>query len=564
MKKLQYLFMALLCFGTNVVAQVADSVTVWISRESDDGDPWVYYRQDIDSFSQGLRVISIRKEWANNSWVNKEQTSFQYAGSMVSEEIFQKWDGAQWINASRKMYSYDPSVDSIRIFKWVGSWADSSMWIYERNAIGLDSNVIYQKNVSNIWVNFSLATYSYNADSSFESKWFSYWDTTLMQWNAQYYTFWYKDSLQRDTSIEEQKFNGLIFENFTRTYLEYDSLNRIIYKEEANWNDFDSIWDFLRHRETLQYDSLDRLVQINSYDIPGGPGLILYHYDSLGVRFIIEDNYTSHSGETLDRYSHLYYYSFASPGPPNLILVDDFLACPGDSMPIGAFVIGGAQPLHFAWTPSMGLSSDTVENPLMAIDSAATYVLTVTDSLNNSVSDTINIGVNLPVEILNYQISPPSCPGCSDGYILVNAVSPGSNTYVSSIFPDPGAHVHLDSIYDLPAGIYTICMTNSADCLACFSDTVPDGTVKVFDLQTQGITIAPNPVSGWAELKVPGGIKEAELFITDYLGRKAASIQITNAVTRINVDGWKPGWYVGVLVARDSLIGIFRLAVVDR
>jgi hypothetical protein len=57
---------------------------------------------------------------------------------------------------------------------------------------------------------------------------------------------------------------------------------------------------------------------------------------------------------------------------------------------------GGTGPFHYSWSPSAGLSNDTVAAPGCSINSDIDYILTVTDSVGNIATDTLNVVVNTP------------------------------------------------------------------------------------------------------------------------------------------------------------------------
>ncbi|GIV28391.1 MAG: hypothetical protein KatS3mg027_2205 [Bacteroidia bacterium] len=71
----------------------------------------------------------------------------------------------------------------------------------------------------------------------------------------------------------------------------------------------------------------------------------------------------------------------------------DFTFCPQSTYMLGGSpaVSGGVSPYTFLWSPSSGLSSDTVPNPILSSYQSPYYVLTVTDKTGEVCRDTIYI-----------------------------------------------------------------------------------------------------------------------------------------------------------------------------
>lgn len=71
----------------------------------------------------------------------------------------------------------------------------------------------------------------------------------------------------------------------------------------------------------------------------------------------------------------------------------DLSLCAGDNFTINASTSGGALPLSYNWSPAAGLSCSNCPNPVVSPNGYTTYVLTVTDDLGNTSTDTINVNV---------------------------------------------------------------------------------------------------------------------------------------------------------------------------
>jgi len=64
------------------------------------------------------------------------------------------------------------------------------------------------------------------------------------------------------------------------------------------------------------------------------------------------------------------------------ILQNDTIVCSGSQLQLNA-----KTALSYQWSPSKGLSTTTIQNPICTVDSTITYYLTTTDISNNLVSN---------------------------------------------------------------------------------------------------------------------------------------------------------------------------------
>ncbi|CAN5402667.1 hypothetical protein BH11BAC2_BH11BAC2_06610 [soil metagenome] len=95
-------------------------------------------------------------------------------------------------------------------------------------------------------------------------------------------------------------------------------------------------------------------------------------------------------------------YIVATPNPIADAGVDQFVTA-GTPVTIGGAPSGtsGVPPYTYAWTPSLGLDSDTIANPLATLFATQSYTLIVTDSLGCYGTDTVVVYVNDPPIALN-------------------------------------------------------------------------------------------------------------------------------------------------------------------
>ena len=123
--------------------------------------------------------------------------------------------------------------------------------------------------------------------------------------------------------------------------------------------------------------------------------------------------------------------------------------------------IGGTSPFTYAWM-SPANSNQTVSNLC-----SGSYTLTLTDA--NLCQDVQIVTLTDPPAIaVNPAVTPATC-GFSDGSInatAVNGVSPYSYNWLA---PVPGAQSTNTLVTNLPAGVYTVVVTDAASCSSTIS-----------------------------------------------------------------------------------------------
>ena len=546
------LFFSIESFGQNV-----DSVAIKISRYNYENSIWEYRNQTIDSFSNGVKSSELTRTWSNNSWVNSNLDIFSYTGAFLNQKISQNWDSTQWLNDKRIIYMISPSLDSTIEQHWNGAWVNYNLTITYRDIRNLDSLILNKRWISLNWIDFKKAEYTFSPDSSVLTQLNSVWDTIQLQWYYSTRYDWLNDSLERDTGVIIQTYNSAMWQNYEGTFYTYDSLGNINFEFIARWNSFD--WSNWREYHNYTYDSLNRISFEHIGFIPGLAD-ITYSYDSLGNLIDIFVHSETMSGRVNEYNTHWYYFTFPDSSELFLFVNDHYYTCSLDSIPIGAFAFGGSNPLSFNWSPSSGLSSDTVENPYLFAASTTTYSITVTDINANSKSAGLTINVFKSTEILNIQSNNTSCIGCNDGKFIINTND--TSFYYITLHPNPGATILNDTIFNLPPGIYTICVRNLNDCVNCVVDTIFDDITFVKEYSNEKINLYPNPFTSSTELYINYLGENMVLKVMDSFGRLIKTIKIDSAVTTISGNDLSPGTYFGILQSGNSIVARLKLVYI--
>jgi hypothetical protein len=147
--------------------------------------------------------------------------------------------------------------------------------------------------------------------------------------------------------------------------------------------------------------------------------------------------------------------------------------CRNDTAQLNAIVSGGVAPYNYLWTPSVGLSNDSIVNPVAYNTNGTSYCVTVTDANNcTSTPDCVTINqypqptitagsANLCASQSNLQntftVSGPN-PGAnyswrfSPSYSLITGAA-GDSSSITATFPAvPGTYAFIAVIYDTITG----------------------------------------------------------------------------------------------------------------
>jgi hypothetical protein len=114
-------------------------------------------------------------------------------------------------------------------------------------------------------------------------------------------------------------------------------------------------------------------------------------------------------------------------GALTVFVSDPDTLCSGESTTITAQGDGGTGNYTYSWSPSTGLSSTGIANPVASPTAATTYTVTVNDG-SNTVTGTVVITVN-PSQFADAGTGGTICPG---GSIMLNASGGGTYTWSPS------------------------------------------------------------------------------------------------------------------------------------
>ena len=236
---------------------------------------------------------------------------------------------------------------------------------------------------------------------------------------------------------------------------------------------------------------------------------------------------------------------------PMLTTIDTVI-CEGDS--ISGLVTTNAQSAY--WTPSQGLSNDSLINPQVAPTSSSKYVVSVFDSLGCSGVDTVSIEVIPHLEDSMYVEFVSTF-----NYLFENHFE-GED----SIYWTVGGQFYstLNSIIiELPFnGLTDVCLIARND---CFEDTVcakfENGyPLSVAPMAVPDFSIYPNPARDALLIYNDTGLKIKELNLYNMSGMLVYQTQ-NPLVSSIQLDGFSAGTYFVEIIDSRQVRSIHHLSI---
>jgi len=152
---------------------------------------------------------------------------------------------------------------------------------------------------------------------------------------------------------------------------------------------------------------------------------------------------------------------------------------------------GGSGIFTFLWSNSA--SSQTISGL-----SAGTYSVVTTDNNNCSSVNTVTVS-SIPTISYSLTIVNPSCNGLANGSVVINISSPGTYTY---LWQNGSSQA---SVTGLPAGNYSVTISNATGCSAIAQVQLVDPAAITFTTSSSNLTCA-NSCDGSINVSSNGGI----------------------------------------------------------
>lgn len=220
---------------------------------------------------------------------------------------------------------------------------------------------------------------------------------------------------------------------------------------------------------------------------------------------------------------------------PTLLIAtttSDTALCYDQCLTVNANVTGGTSPYNFLWCDGSILSSAEFCNNINC------QVL-ISDA-NGCTLPVQTFSINIPDTLLiNATVSDTRCVGCSNGEIALSFIG-GTSPYYVTWQPAVGS-INNDTITGLPAGTYTITVSDSNNCTASTTLIVLDDPLYTPSIKAKPIAeIFPNPVHSLLHIKLD---EPAEIILIDMWGRKLFSKDLVRGESVLDVSSFTQGVY---------------------
>jgi hypothetical protein len=195
----------------------------------------------------------------------------------------------------------------------------------------------------------------------------------------------------------------------------------------------------------------------------------------------------------------------------------------------------GIPPYDFEWYQASGTliqsTDSTYDTDTLSISMPDMYYVIMNDSAACRDSISFTISPELDLQIISS--TGTSCIGCNNGVVHFT-VSGATAPVIYSVTPFLGNFAG-DSLSELPAGNYLICVEDDDGCIDCDSVMIeedPSG-VQGFNISNSSISIFPNPARNVLHIRLSDeSVKEIQVNIFDLSGRK----QVLNSAENIKID----------------------------
>jgi hypothetical protein len=226
-----------------------------------------------------------------------------------------------------------------------------------------------------------------------------------------------------------------------------------------------------------------------------------------------------------------------------------------DSMSDGRYyacIHGGSQPysIDSQWVINGNIAS--LENL-----APGNYSFTIMDGMGCTLTDSFTVtSSNL---IMSSVASHTHCIGCADGSISVS-YSGGMAPHSISWSPMNGSLTGT-TILNVLAGNYTICVTDSNQCIYCDNVTVQDDPLHTGSLSSKGFSLFPNPTRGSFRIHCSKCNSNLRMIITDVYGQQTMFDFSPDELIR-NAD-LKSGMYFISIFENQNEVARTKVVVID-
>ena len=220
--------------------------------------------------------------------------------------------------------------------------------------------------------------------------------------------------------------------------------------------------------------------------------------------------------------------------------------CGSGTMTIGGSPthVGGTPPITYTWSPSTGLSSTSIANPVATVSTTTTYTVTTSDFNGRGGTDSITLTVANP-PVVTFDTIPDVCE--NDPIVTLTQGSPSGGTYA-------GAGITTSPMFDpsiVGPGVYNLSYSYTDP--ACSTSFMVTQNVVVILAPSLAIVLNPDTICAGdtAEITVSGA--DSYLWQMDS-SLSAIDTSIVDAFPDSSTTYWITGSSINGCSSRDSIV----------
>lgn len=204
---------------------------------------------------------------------------------------------------------------------------------------------------------------------------------------------------------------------------------------------------------------------------------------------------------------------------------------------------GGTPPYFYQWCDGSTGQTMTNCNPGLCI-------VGIIDANGCIIDDTVIINPPPPLSLM-IQTTGTSCSGCADG-TLIGITTGGVQPYTYILTPSA---MNCDTCLGLASGPYTLCVSDSNNCVVCASDTVEDDPTSLNPITfSESLRIYPNPFKDDLQVDISTELllHHSNLIVSDVTGRILLNVQLKKEHSQISLNDISSGIYFYHLIMDDK------------
>ncbi|HBE42521.1 MAG TPA: hypothetical protein DDW27_15230 [Bacteroidales bacterium] len=240
---------------------------------------------------------------------------------------------------------------------------------------------------------------------------------------------------------------------------------------------------------------------------------------------VLQADSTGCAGQAIS--SPIFVTSMKSDGPQTLMI------CPETCTPLESNISGGYLPYSYKWSPSTGLSSTSVSNPVACPAINTTYQVTVTDAIGCTVTNEITVNI-IPLPTVDAGSSLyPICPGGTSAALggSIGGSATGcvwSSDAGGTFYPDSTS---LNATWTPPEDFTgTAVLTLKTNGGLCNTEPAKSSKIQIVEL-LPSIVIYPNPASSYVTIEIRGNTENIDFEIYNYTGKIVLQGTMSDKIT---------------------------------